>query len=95
MPKQVFCDNQEITNEIRTAEIDRSVSAVSAVPEVRQALVDQQRRIGSEGNYVVEGRVYTSRKKRLPLCHFQLGRQLCRHKKSSEVFPKSEESRLS
>lgn len=56
VPKQVFCDGQEITNEIRTAEIDRSVSAVSAVPEVRQALVEQQRRIGSEGNYVVEGR---------------------------------------
>ena len=31
-------------------------AAVSAVPAVRQALVDQQRRIGSEGNYVVEGR---------------------------------------
>ena len=46
--------------------------------------------------------VYLSRKtytqaerKRLPLCHFQLGRQLCQYKKSSEVFPKSEESRLS
>ena len=29
---------------------------MSAVPGVRQALVEQQRRIGSEGNYVVEGR---------------------------------------
>lgn len=56
VPKRVFCDDQEITDEIRTAEIDKSVSAVSAVPGVRQALVEQQRRIGSEGNYVVEGR---------------------------------------
>ena len=47
---------REVTGAIRTAEIDRSVSAVSAVPAVRQALLDQQRRIGSEGNYVVEGR---------------------------------------
>lgn len=56
VPRRVFVDDVEITGVIRTAEIDRSVSAVSAVPAVRQALVDQQRRIGSEGNYVVEGR---------------------------------------
>ena len=56
VPRRVFVDDVEVTGAIRTAEIDRSVSAVSAVPAVRQALVDQQRRIGSEGNYVVEGR---------------------------------------
>ena len=56
VPRRVFVDGVEVTGVIRTAEIDRSVSAVSAVPAVRQALVDQQRRIGSEGNYVVEGR---------------------------------------
>ena len=54
VPRRVFVDDVEVTNAI--AEIDRSVSAVSAVPAVRQALVEQQRRIGSEGNYVVEGR---------------------------------------
>ena len=56
VPRRVFVDNVEVTNDIRTAEIDRSVSAVSAVPAVRQALVEQQRRIGMQGNYVVEGR---------------------------------------
>ena len=56
VPRRVFVDDVEVTGAIRTAEIDRSVSAVSAVPAVRQALVEQQRRIGSEGNYVVEGR---------------------------------------
>lgn len=56
VPRRVFIDGEEITDKIRTAEIDRSVSPVSAVPAVRQALVEQQRRIGSEGNYVVEGR---------------------------------------
>ena len=56
VPRRVFIDGTEITNDIRTAEIDRSVSAVSAVPAVRQALVEQQRRIGSGGDYVVEGR---------------------------------------
>ena len=48
VPRRVFVDDVEVTNAIRTAEIDRSVSAVSAVPAVRQALVEQQRRIGSE-----------------------------------------------
>lgn len=56
VPRRVFVDGVEVTGAIRAAEIDRSVSAVSAVPAVRQALLDQQRRIGSEGNYVVEGR---------------------------------------
>ncbi len=55
-PRRVFVDGVEVTDAIRTADIDRSVSPVSAVPEVRSALVDQQRRIGNAGDYVVEGR---------------------------------------
>lgn len=56
LPRQVYIDGQEITEAIRTAEIDKAVSPVSATPGVRQALVAQQQRIGSQGNYVVEGR---------------------------------------
>lgn len=56
VPRRVFIDGQDITDEIRTAEIDRSVSMVASVPAVREALLEQQRRIGAEGNYVVEGR---------------------------------------
>lgn len=56
IPKQVFVDGKEITNEIRTADIDKAVSPVSATPSVREALVAQQQRIGKTGNYVVEGR---------------------------------------
>lgn len=55
-PVGVTIDGVEVTREIRTAEIDRAVSPVSAVPSVRDSLVDQQRRIGHAGNYVVEGR---------------------------------------
>ena len=54
--KAVLIDGSDVTSAIRTAEIDKAVSPVSAVPEVREALVEQQRRIGSTGNYVVEGR---------------------------------------
>lgn len=56
IPKRVFIGEDEVTRAIRTAEIDRAVSPTSAAPSVRAALVDQQRRIGEGGNYVVEGR---------------------------------------
>lgn len=55
-PKQVFIDGVDVTSAIRTARIDKSVSSTSKHPEVRSALVEQQRRIGSCGDYVVEGR---------------------------------------
>ena len=55
-PRRVSISDVDVTDAIRTAEIDRSVSAVAAAPAVRQALVAQQQRIGRAGNYVVEGR---------------------------------------
>lgn len=56
VPKRVFIGGVEVTDAIRTTEIDKAVSPVSAAPAVREALVDQQRRIGNAGDYVVEGR---------------------------------------
>jgi cytidylate kinase len=56
IPKQVFIDGVEVTDAIRTTEIDKAVSPVSAAPAVRVALVAQQQRIGQGGDYVVEGR---------------------------------------
>lgn len=56
VPRRVFIDGEEVTDVIRTADVDRSVSTVSAHPCVREALLEQQRRIASEGNYVIEGR---------------------------------------
>ena len=55
VPRRVFIGDDEVTDAIRTAEIDRAVSPVSAAPAVREALLDQQRRIGRAGDYVVEG----------------------------------------
>ena len=55
-PKSVSIGGEDVTRAIRTAEIDRAVSPVSAAPSVREALVGQQRRIGRAGDYVVEGR---------------------------------------
>lgn len=56
VPRRVFVDGFEVTDAIRTAVIDKSVSTVSAHPGVREALVEQQRRIGHAGDFVIEGR---------------------------------------
>lgn len=56
VPKHVYLDGVEVSDAIRTKEIDRAVSPVSAAPAVREALVAKQQRIGEAGNYVVEGR---------------------------------------
>ncbi|MCI8340691.1 MAG: (d)CMP kinase [Eggerthellaceae bacterium] len=55
-PKEVFVDGNDVTTAIRTAEIDKAVSPVSAAPSVREAMTAQQQRIGAAGDYVVEGR---------------------------------------
>lgn len=55
-PSGVLIGGNDVTSAIRTSEIDRAVSPVSAAPSVREALVEQQRRIGNAGDYVVEGR---------------------------------------
>ena len=56
LPSKVSIGGIDVTEAIRTSEIDKAVSPVSALPSVREALVAQQQRIGSAGNYVVEGR---------------------------------------
>jgi cytidylate kinase len=52
----VIVEDQDITWKIRLPEIDANVSAVSAYPGVRQALTQQQRRIGMRGRIVMVGR---------------------------------------
>jgi cytidylate kinase len=52
----VEVDGTDVTAAIRSAEVTASVSAVSAVPEVRRVLVAQQRDIVGAGGIVVEGR---------------------------------------
>src|SRR5262249_40961577 len=45
-----------LTTDIRTPEISDGASRVSALPEVRAALLGIQRRLGAKGGVVVEGR---------------------------------------
>lgn len=55
-PSRVIIDNVDVTGEIRTPSIDKAVTPVSAIPEVRNALVLQQRSIASTQDVVMEGR---------------------------------------
>jgi len=52
----VLADGEDITWDIRKAEVDWAVSPVSAYPGVRKALTAQQRRIGQKGCVVMVGR---------------------------------------
>ncbi len=53
---RLWADGEDVTDELRTAEIDRNVSAVSKVPAVRRTLVEQQRSIAAEAPMVMAGR---------------------------------------
>jgi cytidylate kinase len=48
--------DRDVTAEIRTPEISQRASKISALPAVRTALLDVQRRIGAAGGVVAEGR---------------------------------------
>ncbi|MDO8847965.1 MAG: (d)CMP kinase [Coriobacteriia bacterium] len=52
----VHIAGRDVTAEVRFPVVDANVSAVSAVPGVRTALVEQQRLLASAGDTVAEGR---------------------------------------
>ena len=53
---RLFVDGVDVTDHLRTTDIDRNVSAVSAVKGVRRALTPHQRRIAEHGPIVMVGR---------------------------------------
>ncbi len=56
----VRMNGEDVTQAIRRPEVDASVSAVSAHPAVRQALLPIQRRIAAQGPVVMVGRDITT-----------------------------------
>jgi cytidylate kinase len=54
--QRVSVDGRPAEGQIRSSEVTAAVSAVSAVPEVRSCLVEQQRALIGAGGIVVEGR---------------------------------------
>lgn len=53
---QTCLDGQSVEREIRTMDVSRHVSAVAALPFVREALVRQQQLMGREKGIVMDGR---------------------------------------
>ncbi len=53
---RVFVNGEEITDKIRSAEVNSKVSEISAIPGVRKEMVKLQRAIGKDCNLIAEGR---------------------------------------
>lgn len=53
---RVFLNGEDVSEAIRTPEVSLLTSRISAVPEVRSAMVALQRRMGENGGVVLEGR---------------------------------------
>ncbi|AZB73204.1 bifunctional pantoate--beta-alanine ligase/(d)CMP kinase [Synechococcus elongatus] len=53
---QVIIQGNDVTAAIRTPTVTAQVSAIAALPVVRQFLVEQQRQLGQRGGLVAEGR---------------------------------------
>lgn len=53
---RVFVGEKEVTNEIRTPEINKIVSKVAALVPVREKLTEIQRKMGESGNVLMDGR---------------------------------------
>lgn len=53
---RVVLDGEDVTSEIRSPDVSEAASRVAADPAVRRAMVAEQRRLLSSGDWVAEGR---------------------------------------
>jgi CMP/dCMP kinase len=53
---RVLLDGEDVTTAIRSTEVSERASQVAADPDVRRAMVAQQRRLMATGDWVAEGR---------------------------------------
>jgi cytidylate kinase len=53
---RVFLNGEEVTQEIRTAEVGKAASVIAVLPGVRRALVEKQREMAARSSVVMEGR---------------------------------------
>ena len=52
----IYMDGEDVSDKIRTPEIDQNISPVAANPAVRLIMVQKQHSIGKEGGIVMDGR---------------------------------------
>lgn len=53
---RIHLDGKDVTNKIRNKRVTEGASILATIPEVRKELVKIQRRLGSSGGIVMEGR---------------------------------------
>lgn len=54
--QHIFVDGDDVTNYIRTPDVSKGASDVSAIPAVRDALLNIQRSIAENNNVIMDGR---------------------------------------
>ncbi|MBV9801716.1 MAG: (d)CMP kinase [Solirubrobacterales bacterium] len=54
--ERIVVDGRDVTQQIRAPEVSEAASRIAADPEVREAVVAQQRRLLQDGDWVAEGR---------------------------------------
>lgn len=58
--QKVFLNGEDVTSEIRSMEVSKFVSPVSSIPEIREIMVNLQRKMAEGKDVVMEGRDITT-----------------------------------
>lgn len=58
--KTTLLNGEDVSDALRTPEIDRAIPDIAKIPDIRREMVKQQRRIGENGGIIVEGRDVTT-----------------------------------
>ena len=57
---KTYLNNQDVSKEIRTNEVNNIVSPISSIPEIRDLMVDLQRKMAKNKDVIMEGRDITT-----------------------------------
>ncbi|MDD2680224.1 MAG: (d)CMP kinase [Candidatus Omnitrophica bacterium] len=87
---KVLLDGREVTSDIRQPRITQFVSEIAKIKEVREVMVELQRKLGSQGNAVLDGRdigtvVFPGAEKKFYIDAQFKERVRRRHKESKEL----------
>ncbi len=58
--KTIYLNNEDVSERIRSQEVNLLVADIAKVPEIRKEIVAHQVRIGEKGNIIAEGRDLTT-----------------------------------
>ncbi|MBN2423507.1 MAG: (d)CMP kinase [Calditrichaceae bacterium] len=54
--QRTYLDDQDVTDQLRTPQINKTISVISSYKEVRKAMVEQQRQLAEKGGVIMDGR---------------------------------------